>query len=402
MNFFKKLYVRSFQGIMYVATFFLDFGEPERIAGDNALERLAERLHQKGITKVLVVTDPGLWKLGMVTGIVAALEKKDMTGRVYYDTVANPTIDNIEAALKVYHEVGCQAIVAVGGGSPMDCAKGVGARVARPHKTIPQMRGLLKVGKKLPLLVAIPTTAGTGSETTLAAVVTDAKTHEKYALNDPHLIPAIAVLDPTLTLKLPKHITSTTGMDALTHAVEAYIGHANTRITQKKAIHAVKLINDNLFEAYEHPENLKAREAMQIAAYDAGVAFTRAYVGYVHAVAHTLGGMYGVPHGLANAVILPYVLEAFGKKAEKKLAKLADVIGLGSFKDSPEVKSKAFIAWIREMNAKMAIPEKFVGVIKKEDIPLLAKRAQKEGVPLYPVPRLFDLSDFIKIYEVIQ
>jgi alcohol dehydrogenase len=236
----------------------------------------------------------------------------------------------------------------------------------------------------------------------LAAVITDAVTHEKYAINDPHLIPRVAVLDPTLTIKLPSHITSTTGMDALTHAVEAYIGHSNTKKTRQMAVSAVKLIHENLIQAYTVPADLKAREAMQIAAYDAGVAFTRAYVGYVHAVAHTLGGMYGVPHGLANAVILPYVLEKFGKRAYLRLAELADVIHLTDEKASKQEKALAFIAWIKGMNQKMGIPPKFVNIIKPKDIPLLAKRAQKEGVPLYPVPRLFSRDYFIEIYYAVQ
>ena len=210
----------------------------------------------------------------------------------------------------------------------MDTAKGIGARVACPRKPISKMKGLLKVGRKLPLLIAVPTTAGTGSETTVAAVISNPVTHEKYPINDPKLVPDYAVLDPNLIIGLPNKITSTTGMDALTHAIEAYIGGSNTRKTKKSAKIAVKLIFENLEETYNNPTNKDARNNMLIASYHAGVAFTRAYVGYVHALAHTLGGFYGVPHGLANSILLPVVLEEFGSKAHKKLAELADLVSL--------------------------------------------------------------------------
>jgi len=278
----------------------------------------------------------------------------------------------------------------------------VGARVAHPHKTIPQMKGLLKLTHKLPPLFVIPTTAGTGSETTLAAVITNSQTHEKYAINDPHLIPKFAVLDPVLTIKLPKHITSTTGVDALTHAVEAYIGQSNTRHTKAMAIDAIKLIYANLKKAYDNGEDLSARSNMQKAAYEAGVAFTRAYVGYVHAIAHTLGGFYQVPHGLANAVILPYVLEKFGKSAQPKLAQLADLVHVANADDSIAVKAEKFITSIRALNTSLGIPAKLSGIIKEEDLPLMVKRAQAEGNPLYPVPRIMDSTEMLEIFRMIM
>ena len=262
------------------------------------------------------------------------------------------------------------------------------------------MKGVLKICKKLPPLFAIPTTAGTGSETTLAAVITNDETHEKYPINDFNLIPNYAVLDPTLTEKLPKHITSTTGMDALTHAVEAYIGSSNTKETKQMALDAIELIFNNIKTVYDDGTNLEARKNMQIASFKAGVAFTRAYVGYVHAVAHTLGGAYNVPHGLANAVILPYVLEVFGKSAHKKLAKLADHVHLTDINESNEVKAKAFIKAIKDLNEYMNIPTKLD--IKEDDIPLLAKRADKEGNPLYPVPKLMNAKELEQIYYLVK
>ncbi|MBR0537430.1 MAG: iron-containing alcohol dehydrogenase, partial [Clostridia bacterium] len=255
--------------------------------------------------------------------------------------------------------------------------------------------------KKIPPLFAVPTTAGTGSETTIAAVVSNPKTHEKNAINDPRLRPVMAVLDPSLTVGLPPHITSTTGMDALTHAVEAYIGRSNTKGTRAAAEKATRLIFDNLEEAYKNGKNIEARENMLNASYLAGIAFTRAYVGYVHAIAHNLGGTYGTPHGLANAVILPYVLDYFGESAYKPLAKLADIGGLDTAALDDEGKAKLFIEKVREMNKNMNIPEKF-DMIREEDIPTIAERALKEGNPLYPVPKIMNMEECVALIHQLM
>ena len=255
--------------------------------------------------------------------------------------------------------------------------------------------------KPIPLHIAVPTSAGTGSETTLAAVLTDERTHEKYALNDFVLIPRYAVLDPVLTEGLPPFITATTGMDALTHAVEAYIGKSNTAQTIEDSVAAVKLIFRNLERAYTDGSDMEARENMQKASFLAGAAFTRAYVGYVHAIAHSLGGEYGIPHGLANAVILPYVLEAYGSSVYMSLAELADIVKIGQDLESDQEKANAFIAEIRAMNRRMGIPDKLEG-IREDDIDMLAKRAAKEANPLYPVPRIMRKDQLKEIYYQIR
>ncbi len=389
MSILFNAYCRIYQKVFKLAVNFLDWSEPEIIRGAGCVKQLPATIKAKGVTTVLVVTDKGLMGLNLLDGLFEALAKEGINYTVYDGVQPNPTIDNIEQALAMYKAAECNGIVAFGGGSPMDCAKACGARVARPNKTVPQLRGQLKVIKKIPPLFAVPTTAGTGSETTIAAVVSNPKTHEKNAINDPRLRPKVAVLDPELTVGLPKHITSTTGIDALTHAVEAYIGHSNTKGTKAAAEKATRLIFDNLLEAYENGKNIEARENMLVASYYAGIAFTRAYVGYVHSIAHNLGGMYGTPHGLANAVILPHMLEFYGKTAYKPLAKLAAVAGLDVAGLDDEQKAKLFISKIKEMNAKMNIPEKF-DFIKDEDVPLIAKRALMEGNPLYPVPKIMD------------
>ncbi len=396
-----RYFYRLYQLILKYVGRLLPWREPELLEGENSLDRMPELIKSKGIGQVLVVTDEGLKKVGLLDKLVKGLDSTGLNYVVYDKTVPNPTIDNIEEGVKLYHENNCQGIIALGGGSPMDCAKGIGARIARPNKTIPQMRGELKVLKKIPTFFAIPTTSGTGSETTLAAVVSNSKTHEKYAINDPVLIPHYAVHDPVLTVGLPPFITATTGMDALTHAVEAYIGRSNTKETLEWSRKAVSLTFEYLYQAYSNGEDLKAREKMQKASYYAGCAFTRAYVGYVHAIAHTLSGFYNVPHGLANAVLLPYVLEAYGDPAYKSLGELGDLIGVTKKGDSVEEKAKKFIQAIKDLNKAMVIPEKIEG-IQEKDIPLMVERALKEANPLYPVPNILFKDDLLKIYYAIK
>ncbi len=389
MSLIYNAYCRAYQKVLKFGMSFLDWREPELLKGAGSVKQLPALIRAKGLTRVLVVTDRGLMSLNLLDGLFASLDEAGVSYTVYDGVQPNPTISNIEDAVALYRANACEGIIAFGGGSPMDCAKACGAKVVRPNKSIPDMRGQLKVLKKLPPLFAVPTTAGTGSEVTLAAVISNPETHEKNAINDPVLRPRTAVLDPELTVGLPKKITSTTGMDALTHAVEAYIGHSNTRKTKRCAEKATRMIFDNILTAYEEGSNITARSNMLEASYLAGVAFTRAYVGYVHAIAHNLGGTYGTPHGLANAVILPYVLDFYGKKAYKPLAKLADVAGLDTQGKTRQEKAEMFIARIRELNRLMNIPEKF-DFIKEEDIPTIAARALKEGNPLYPVPRIMN------------
>ena len=387
----KKAYYRSFQVIMKYAMFLFDWSEPELLEGPGAVKRLPALIKSKGIRKVLVVTDKGLMGLNLLDGLFGALTEAGVDYAVFDGVQPNPTIDNIEDARAMYLENGCEAVVAFGGGSPMDCAKAAAARVTNPKTSVRKMRGTLRVFHKPALIFAVPTTAGTGSETTVAAVVSDPETHEKNPINDPKLRPKYAVLDPELTVGLPPHITSTTGMDALTHAVEAYIGRSNVRATEAYAEKAVKLIFGNLEKVYANGKDIEGRNNMLKASYYAGMAFTRAYVGYVHAIGHNLGGMYGIPHGLAMSVILPYVLDYYGKTAQFRLARLAEISGACTL-GSDETKAAAFIQEIRDMNARMNIPDGFEQ-IKEEDIPTLVKRALKEANPLYPVPKIMNEAD---------
>ncbi len=386
----KKCYYRIYQTVFKVAMNFLDWSEPQLLEGKGSILKLPEFVKSKGINKVLVVTDKGLMGLHLLDPLFEKLTEEGVDYVVYDEVQPNPTIPNIEAAREMYIKNECQGFSAFGGGSPMDCAKAAAARVVKPNQTVRKMRGYLKVLKKLPPFFAVPTTAGTGSETTVAAVVTDPETHEKNAINDICLRPKYAVLDPELTVGLPPHITSTTGMDALTHAVEAYIGRSNTKQTRNQAEKATKLIFDNVEAAYKNGKNFEARANMLKGSYWAGCAFTRAYVGYVHAIAHNLGGLYGTPHGLANAVILPYVLEWYGECIYPQLAKLADIVGIKGNNEAD--KAVKFIEAIKMLNANMNIPSSF-DMIKEEDLPTLIGRALKEGNPGYPVPRIMNYDD---------
>lgn len=268
--------------------------------------------------------------------------------------------------------------------------------MAYPNKSLDQLKGLLRVIRKIPTLIAIPTTAGTGSEVTLAAVITDDDKKHKYTINSFTLIPDYALLDPEVTYTLPPSLTATTGMDALTHAVEAYIGRSTSRETRRLALDATHKIFRHLETACREGNNRTARAEMLAAAYEAGIAFSKSYVGYIHAVAHSLGGQYNIPHGLANAVLLPIVLEAYGRSVHRKLWELGMAAGVASREDTPEEGATRFIRAIRELERKIGIPETLDG-IRAEDIPQMAAYAAKEANPLYPVPKLMDaqaLEDF--------
>ena len=397
MNVASKIFCRTFQIAFRAALPILPYREPKIVPSCSELGNVFKK---ENSTSVLVVTDAGIVKNGLTNSLENVLKKNKIRYTVYDKTQPNPTVDNVEDALTLYNKNKCDTLIAIGGGSAMDCAKAVGARVAYPKKTVGQMGGILRVIRRLPTLIAIPTTAGTGSETTLAAVITDSKTHHKYALMSFPLIPHYAVLDAALTYTLPPHMTSTTGMDALTHAVEAYIGRSTSKETRGLALEATKLVFENVEKAYVNGNDHKARENMLHAAYKAGAAFSKSYVGYIHAVAHSLGGKYGTPHGLANAVIMPYVLESYGKSAHKKLHRLGVAAGVCSENDSDEVGAKKFIEAIKALNAKMNIPDKITG-IKKEDISEMARHAEKEANPLYPVPKLMTRKELEGFYYTI-
>lgn len=397
----KKAWYRTFQAVFNVGAALLPWRKAERVEGAGSIGKIPALLKTEGVTKPIVVTDPGLMKAGVAPRVLAVLDDAKIPYLLYDSVEPNPSVNTVERIRKQYLDEGCGGFIAIGGGSSMDAAKGAAARVTRPKKTVNQMGGLLKVLKRIPPFIAVPTTAGTGSETTIAAVVTDTQTHHKYAIMDLRLIPRYAVLDPELTLGLPPHITSTTGMDALTHAVEGYLCWT---MTTKDSLHcaeeAAKAIFKNLEKVYQNGQDVEARSAMLVASYQAGFAFTRAGVGNIHAIAHTLGGLYGTPHGLANAVILPIVLEDYGDKVAAKLAHLARITGVAS-EGSDSDMAKAFVTEIYAMNERMGIP-RHLDVIRDEDVQQIITWASHEANPIYPVPVLFDRAHFAAVIEKIR
>ncbi|MDA3894818.1 MAG: iron-containing alcohol dehydrogenase [Desulfobacteraceae bacterium] len=388
----KKKFYRTQQRVMKTASAIIPFPIPMLLSGAGSVNNLAVNIRVRGLKNVLVVTDKILMDLKVPEGFLESLKTNGIKYTIYDDVQPNPTIENVENGRTIYQKNKCDGIVAFGGGSPIDCAKIIGARIANPFMSVRRMKGLFRVFLPIPPFFCVPTTAGTGSETTIAAVISDPSTHEKFAISDLKLIPKIAVLDPELMVGLPPHITSTTGMDALTHAVEAYIGLNGNKFTDENAKNATKLVFENLEEAYQNGSNLEARNNMALASFYGGSAFTRAYVGYVHAIAHNMGGLYGVPHGLANAIILPYILEFCRKEAEEKLADLAVVGRIGTRKESSKDLSLKFIEKVKTMNKNMKIPT-YIKELREKDIPLIAKRALDEAHPDYPVPRIMTLEE---------
>ena len=397
MFFLKLAFCRVCQTAFRIALPFLPYREPEIIKSCSELEYV---FRKERIKSPLIVTDSGITRNSLTKPLEDILKKCGIAYIIYDKTQPNPTVHNVEEALKIYLQNNCDSLIAIGGGSSMDCAKALGARLVYPNRSLGQLKGILRVMRTLPPLIAIPTTAGTGSEVTLAAIITDSEKQHKYALMSFPLIPRYAVLDAALTYSLPPHLTATTGIDALTHATEAYIGRSTTKETRRLALEAAKLIFENIENAYNDGHNRIARENMLFAAYKAGIAFSKSYVGYIHAVAHSLGGTYGTPHGLANAVIIPYVLEAYGKSAYKKLHEIGIAVGVSDKNDSHEIGAKKFIKAVRDLNKRIGIPDKLTG-IKKSDIPQMARNAEAEANPLYPVPKLMTRKELEKFYYII-
>ncbi|MCL2528815.1 MAG: iron-containing alcohol dehydrogenase [Coriobacteriia bacterium] len=393
---------RTFQFVFNYAMKFLPWRKALPIEGAGAIQKIPAILTDEGVTKVMVVTDPGLMAAGVAPRVIKVLEDAGMPYELYSDVQPNPTTDTVGEIYELYKSSDCNGFVAIGGGSSMDAAKATAAQVKYPHKTLKQLKGILKVRKKLDPFIAVPTTAGTGSETTVAALITDSKTRHKYGIMSMPLIAHFAILDPELTLGLPPHITSTTGMDALTHAVEAYLCWTyNTAESKRFALDATAKIAVNLPKVYADGSDVEARGQMLDAAYKAGFAFTRSGVGNIHALAHALGGIYNTPHGLANAVVMPIVLEDYGSKVYKKLAIFARTSGIAEDSTPDDVAAKAFIQYIRDLNERMQIPAGF-DFIKDEDIEQMITWALKEANPLYPVPVIYNRKRYRHVIEILR
>lgn len=389
-----KLYTKIFQLCFKLGMAVLPWTIPQTLEGSGCVTELPYVIKKDGYRRILIVTGPHLFKLGALDELLASLNEAALEYTVFNDISSNPTDVHVEKGVKAYLEFGCDCIIAFGGGSPMDCAKAIGARIARPHKTVAQLQGTFKVLRRLPMLYAVPTTSGTGTETTLAAVITDSATHHKAAIQDISLMPKFAVLDPKLTVNLPPSVTAASGMDALCHAVEAYTNQTyNSKLEDRLSEDAVRLIYHNLYSVYTDGSNLEARQNMQKAAFYAGRAFTRGCVGYVHAIGHTLSGLYGLSHGLVMGINLPHIMRLYGSAAHERLARLAEVCGMSGSSDAQ--KAEIFISWIEDLKERMDIP-KYIDPILEKDKDQIIRWAMKEGNPLYPTPVYWDYEAFKK------
>jgi alcohol dehydrogenase len=386
MGSFKKLLHQMYVAIGKVVAKLLPDRVPVTFVGADAVRELCGSIADHGVGKVLIVTDAILVDLGIVARVTGALDAAGVTWSIYSDVTPDPTTDQVETGLARLQADRCDGVLAVGGGSPMDAAKMIAA-LATNGRPLAKLEGMLRI-RKLPLpLFAIPTTAGTGSEATVAAVVSDPVTHAKKFYLDPKLMPSMAALDPGLMTGLPPAVTAATGMDALTHAVESFIAKSSTPQTEAYAKIAVRLVFENLPKAYEHGDDLAARKAMALASFYAGIAFTRTSVGYVHAIAHNFGALYRTPHGLANAIALPHVLEFSKREAQPRLAQLAAVIGITAGSEAD--RAAAFIAAVRDLMARVGIPAT-LAALRSEDIATIAERACAEAYLNYPVPRFME------------
>ena len=377
--------LRIYMAIFKVVTALMPFKWPRMFEGTGSSLDLIRHMADEGHRNVLLVTDAVLVKLGVLEKMKAELETQGVKYVIFDGVEPNPTVEQIEAGYRMLKENNCQAILAVGGGSPIDAAKMIGAR-AKNNKPVVKLTGLLRVHKGMLPLYAVPTTAGTGSEVTIAAVVSDTANKRKVAAMDLRLLPKAAALDGALMTGLPAHITAATGMDALTHAVESFVSRNAMKKTDEKALEATQLVMKYLETAVADGGNLEARQKMARASHLAGIAFTQAGVGYVHGIAHKFGALYHTPHGLANAIVMPHVLDFSLPNCADRLAILARACGIGE-KGADDVHlARAFIARIREMNAKFGIPTQ-LAALKAADIPEVAKSAIAEARFTYAVPR---------------
>ena len=373
--------------------------QPRMIKGEHALLDLVDVLKEKHLTHYMIVTTPGFIKRGTLQSFFEALTQNDIQYSIFHDVKPDPEISDVEKLKEMFIKDGCQALIAIGGGSAIDCSKAALACVPMKNLDVKTVLHTGRVSKQLPLLIAVPTTAGTGSEVTAGAVITDPIKKRKYALSHLFLIPKYAVLDSSLLTSLPAKMTAYSGMDALTHAIEAYINCFNNRKTNESALCAIKSIFQYLVPSFEDGLNKHYRLELLEASYNAGVAISNNYVGYVHAIAHGIGGMYHLQHGMINAIILPIVLEEYGDAVVGKLAKIADVVGITGATDQD--KSKQFIQKLKDLNQIFSIPTS-IPEIQEEDIHYLATGAEKEGNPTYPTPVTWNVAQFEKVIRKIK
>jgi alcohol dehydrogenase len=384
----KVQYYKGLAKALKVAAAVIPMPKPTLFSGADSSLEMCDAISQLGVKKLLIVTDEVLVSIGLLDGITNRLTDVGVKFVIYDKILPDPTYTQAEDGLKILRKNNCDAVLAIGGGSPIDASKAIAA-LATNNKPIKKMAGLFKL-RRAPLpFFAIPTTAGTGSEVTIVSVLSDPITHQKTPIIDPKLVPMMAALDGKLMRGLPPTVTAATGMDALTHAIESYISVNATSDTEAYSIAATKLIMQNLGTAVKDGNNIEARQNMAMASYYAGLAFTKASVGYVHAIAHNFGALYQTPHGLANSIVLPHVLDYSKDQITDRLADLAIASGLKKGSESKQQLANKFIKQIRTMLSEFNIPSQ-LDALKQEDVPKIAKLALEEAHMNYPVPKYMD------------
>ncbi len=396
--FLRKILHAVYLRLMKVVVYFSPSLRHTAFAGDGSSRQLCEHIVRTGAKKVLVVTDKPLRDLGVVDQATAVLQSAAVDIAYYDGVLPDPTFDQVAAGAAIAKRHGSDVVLAIGGGSSMDAAKVIAAAANSDTNPVDWV-GMGKIKHPILPLFAIPTTSGTGSEATIGAVISDAVTHEKHIIMGECLLPLAVALDADLILGLPPHITAATGMDALTHGIEAYIGVWERGTRSEDARLAIKMIFDNLPLAYRDGKNLAARNGMAMAAYYAGLAINQVNVGNVHAIAHQLGGKYGIPHGLANALVLPHILEFSREETQQRLAELAVLIGVGRAGEDSAGLAHKFIQAVRDLRTEVGIPNQ-MNVIKREDFEAISQLAIAEGA-LYPVPRLLDRASVMVVLNNI-
>ncbi|MCR9580317.1 iron-containing alcohol dehydrogenase [Vibrio antiquarius] len=382
-----RLY-RTYTAGLKIAALILPMPRPTLFSGPGSMNELLESMTELGFKRVLLVTDEGLVQVGIVDKVLKAAAQLDLQLDIFSKVQPDPTYDQVESGLEAYHRFHCEGILALGGGSAMDCAKVIAAKVTN-KRPIKKLAGLLKVWRMPAPLFAIPTTAGTGSEVTIAAVVSDPSSHIKTPLMDPKLVPLMAALDANLMIGLPPKITADTGVDALTHAIEAYVSRNATQETRAYSVAAIKLIFKYLPRVVEQGDDVEARHKMAMASYYAGLAFTKASLGYVHAFAHTFGAKYGIPHGMANGLALLPVLRFSLSEIEPQLRKLDALTAEGQ---SGEASAQHFLTHVESLFASIDIKQKSA-LIKREDADALVDLILKEAHWNYPVPKFMSREE---------
>lgn len=390
----KKLLISFVHFILKIIFPLIKIPTPKVINESGGINNIPKLLEGR---KPFIICTPSINKTSAFSNLLENLKNSNIKYTLFTNVSPNPTNDLAYAGKEEYLKDNCSCLISIGGGSAIDLAKLIGALLSHPKKDFSNLKGVFKLRHKLPFHIAVPTTVGSGSETTLAAVIIIEKTKDKFAISDPKLVPNYAILDEQLITTLPKNIISTTGMDNLTHSIESFLSKTSTRKTKNIALNSIKLLNENLLSLYKDG-SAQSRSNMLYSSFLAGLAFTRTGVGYVHALSHSLGGKFNYSHGLANAILLPVVLKAYGKKIYPKLSIISDSINLTSSDLSKKEKALALISWIESLNLQMDIPTTFSNLYTKDDIRDLVKHALKEANPFYAVPKIFGYKDLERIY----